>query len=69
MTSYYVAVRRDGTDPLLGPYGKIALPAATMAEAMARLPGYLHGLYSIHPMSSRAAARVESMLQPSGRRS
>lgn len=67
MTHYFVAVRRDGADPLFGPYHKIALPATTMAEAMARLPSYLHSSYAVFAMSPRAAARVESLLRPNAR--
>ncbi len=64
---YYMAVRREGTDPLLGSYGKIALPANTMAEALARLPGYLHAFYSLHAVSPRASRQIEAMCRTSER--
>jgi hypothetical protein len=58
---YFMAVRRDGADTFVAPFPKIALPAPTLAAAIARLPDSLHSAYSVHPVSPRASRQIEAV--------
>lgn len=67
MPRYFMAVRREGADTLSAAFAKIALPAATMTEALDRLPGHLHRFYSVHSVSPRASRQIEAMCRTSER--